>query len=47
MEPWYRNVEAYMIGKLDAQERKKLKKKYQIKQRKSVNKEREERGGDM
>lgn len=44
MEPWYRNVEASIIGKLDAQERKELKKKSQIKQYKSVKKE---RGGDM
>ncbi|WP_275668991.1 hypothetical protein [Weissella sagaensis] len=44
MEPWYRNVEASIIGKLDAQERKGLKKQSQIKQRRSVNKE---RGGDM
>ncbi|WP_275669042.1 hypothetical protein [Weissella sagaensis] len=44
MEPWYRNVEASIIGKLDAQERKELKKQDQIKQRRSVNKE---RGGDM
>lgn len=44
MEPWYRNVEASIIGKLDAQERKELKKKVQIKQHKSVKKK---RGGDM
>ena len=44
MEPWYRRVEASIIGKLDAQERKELKKQAKIKQHKSVKKE---RGGDM
>lgn len=44
MEPWYRNVETSIIGNLDAQERKELKKQAQIKQRRSVNKE---QGGDM
>lgn len=44
MEPWYRNVEASIIGKLDAQERKELKKQAQIKQHKLVKKK---RGGDM
>ena len=44
MEPWYRSVEASIIGKLDAQERKELKKQAQIKQHKSFKKK---RGGDM
>lgn len=44
MEPWYRSVEASIIGKLDAQGRKELKKQAQINQHKSVNKK---RGGDM
>ena len=44
MEPWYRNVEASIIGNLAAQERKELNKQAQIKQHKSVKKK---RGGDM
>lgn len=44
MKPWYRNVEASIIGKLDAQEQKLLKKQDKIRQNKSVKKR---RGGDM